>query len=174
MGSSGMSGRLWYPQLDIYDAIRRMAGLLLFCDPASRPSQERFFIADFYFANPPLLHKTHMTSEMRKEFNSLGVPRPENSFISYPSAPLLFQKMEEVQRQAFRTLAGKGLLDLASLERGVVKPSDTGAVLFEEQFAPLFNEEERRLGRFIANSFAKGGEQTEGLRRSTGLRRVGR
>jgi hypothetical protein len=169
-----MSDRLWYPQLDIYDAIRRMAGLLLFWDPASPPSQERLYIADFYFGNPPLLHKMHMISEVRKEFNSLGVPRPEKTFISYPSASLLFQKMDEVQRQAFRTLTGKGLIDLPSLERGVVKPSAGGTALFADQFAPLFNDEERSLGKFIANSFAKGGEQIDGLRRSTGLRRVGR
>jgi hypothetical protein len=174
MGSSGMSGRLWYPQLDVYDAIRRMAGLLLFCDPASLPSRERLYIADFYFANPPLLHTTHMTSEVRRQFNALGVPRPEKTFISYPSAPLLFQKMEEVQRQAFRTLVGKGLIDVQSLDRGIVKPSDAGAALLDEHFASLLNEEERRIGKFIANSFLRGGEQIDGLRRSTGLRRVGR
>jgi hypothetical protein len=169
-----MIGRLWYPQLDIYDAIRRIAGLLLFWDPSSPASEERLYIADFYFANPPLLHKTHMTSEVRKEFNSLGIPRPEKSFVSYPSAPLLFRKMEEVQKQAFRTLTGKGLIDLPSLERGIVKASEPGTTLFEEQFAPLFSEDERRLGQFIANSFTRGGEQIEALRRSTGLRRVGR
>jgi hypothetical protein len=168
-----MSGRLWYPQLDIYDAIRRIAGLLLFWNPASPPSQERLYIADFYLANPPLLHKTHMASEIRKEFNSLGIPRPEKSFISYPSAPLLFQKMEEVQKQAFRTLTGKGLIDLPSLERGIVKPSDAGTTLFEDQFATLFDQEERRLGRFIANSFARS-ELIDALRRGTGLRRVSR
>jgi hypothetical protein len=174
MGPSDMIGRLWYPQLDIYDAIRRIAGLLLFWDPSSPPSEERLYIADFYFANPPLLHKTHMTSEVRKEFNSLGIPRPEKSFVSYPSAPLLFRKMEEVQKQAFRSLTGKGLIDLPSLERGIAKASEPGTTLFEEQFAPLFSEDERRLGQFIANSFTRGGEQIEALRRSTGLRRVGR
>src|SRR5689334_10307166 len=142
-----MSGRLWYPQLDIYDAVRRMAGLLLFWEPASLPSQERFYIADFYLANPPLLHNTRMPSEVRREFTSLAIPRPEKSFVSYPSAPLLFQKMEEVQTQAFRTLTGKGLIDVSSLEQGVVKPSDAGAALFEERFEPLFSDDERRLGQ---------------------------
>jgi ABC-3C biological conflict system middle component len=172
MGCSVVRGRLWYPQLDIYDAARRMAGLLLFWDPASLPSQERLYIADFYLANPPLLHNTHMTSEVRKEFNSLGVPRPEKLFVSYPSAPLLFQKMEEVQKHAFRTMTGKGLIDLPSLERGLIKPSEPGATVFEEQFAPLFGDQERRLGHFIANSFTRSGERIDALRRSTGLRRV--
>jgi hypothetical protein len=107
-----MNGRLWYPQLDVYDAIRRIAGLLACWNPAARPSQERLYIADFYLANPPLLHKTHMSRDVRNEFNALGIDRPEKTFVSYPSAPILFQKMGEVQRQAFRTLVGKGLIDL--------------------------------------------------------------
>jgi hypothetical protein len=168
-----MSGRLWYPQLDTYDAVRRIAGLLLFWEPSAMPSQERLYIADFYLANPPLLHRTHMTVEVRKQFNTLGVRRPDKSFISYPSAPLLFQKMEAVQRQALQTLIGKGLIDVAALARGVVKPSEAGGALFEYQFSPLFDNDERSLGLFIANSFARG-EEIEALRRSTGLRRVAR
>jgi len=69
---------------------------------------------------------------------------------------------------------GKGLIDLPSLGRGIVKASEPGTTLFEEQFAALFSEDERRLRQFIANSFTRGGEQIEALRRSTGLRRVGR
>jgi hypothetical protein len=172
MGCSVVRGRLWYPQLDVYDAARRMAGLLLFWDPVALPTQERLYIADFYLANPPLLHKTHMTSDVRKEFNSLDVPRPERSFLTYPSAPLLFQKMEEVQKHALRTMTGKGLIDLSSLERGLIKPSEAGTILFEQQFAPLFIEQERRLGHFIANSFTRSRERIDNLRRSTGLRRV--
>jgi hypothetical protein len=173
MGFVSMSGRLWYPQLDTYDAVRRIAGLLLFWEPSAMPSQERLYIADFYLANPPLLHKTHMAAEIRKQFNTLAVQRPEKSFVSYPSAPLLFQKMEEVQRQALQTLTGKGLIDVAALARGVVKPSGAGSSLFEDQFSPLFDNDERRLGQFIANSFARS-EEIEALRRSTGLRRIAR
>ena len=169
-----MSGRLWYPQLDVYDAIRRIAGLLAFWNAASPPSQEQLYIADFYLANPPLLHKTHMSREVRNEFGTLGITRPEKSFVVYPSAPVLFQKMDEVQRQAFRTLTGKGLIDLPNLERGIIKPSPAGSALFEERFVPLFGEAERKLAQFIANSFARGGEHIGALRRSTGLRRVGR
>jgi hypothetical protein len=115
-----------------------------------------------------------MSREVRNEFNALGIARPEKSFVAYPSSPILFQKMDEVQRQALRTLTGKGLIDLPSLERGIIKPSAVGSALFEEQFVPLFGEEERKLAQFIANSFAGGGEQAGALRRSTGLRRVGR
>jgi hypothetical protein len=168
----GVSGRLWYPQLDVYDAIRRIGGLLTFWAPEAAPSPERLFIADFYLANPPLLHKTHMMRDIRNKFNALGIQRPENVFISYPSPPILFQKMDEVQRQAFRTLTGKGLIDLPRLERGAVAPSAAGLELFENQFVPLFSGVERKVAEFVANSFALGDADIGALRRSTGLRRV--
>lgn len=167
-----MSGRLWYPQLDVYDAIRRIGGLLTFWSADAAPSLERLFIADFYLANPPLLHKTHMTREVRKIFNGLGISRPEKAFISYPSPPILFQKMEEVQRQAFRTLAGKGLIDLPRLEKGMVIPSAAGTELFAIQFVPLFGEAERKVAEFIASAFSLTDKDIGALRRNTGLRRV--
>jgi hypothetical protein len=167
-----MSGRLWYPQLDVYDAIRRIGGLLMFWSSDAAPSPERLFIADFYLANPPLLHKTHMTRELRKEFSELGIQRPEKAFVSFPSPPILFQRMDEVQRQAFRTLTGKGLIDLPKLEKGTVAPSAAGFELFEDQFVPLFSEAERKVAEFVAGSFALGNRDIGTLRRSTGLRRV--
>ena len=167
-----MSGRLWYPQLDVYDAVRRIGGLLTFWNADTAPSPERLFIADFYLANPPLLHKTHMAREVRKEFNELGIMRPEKAFISYPSPPILFQKMDEVQRQAFRTLTGKGLIDLPRLEKGTVSPSAVGFELFEDRFVPLFGEAERKVAEFIAGSFSLAEKEIGALRRSTGLRRV--
>ena len=169
-----MSARLWYPQLDIYDATRRIAGLPAFWNTEAPPSQERLFIADFYLANPPLLHKTHMPSGVRKEFGTLKIKRPEKTFIRYPSAPILFQKMGEVQRQAFRTLTGKGLVDFPNLERGLATPSDTGIELFEQKFVPLFGSDEQQLAQFIANSFAGAHPDIASLRRSTGLRRISR
>jgi hypothetical protein len=170
-----MKGRLWYPQLDVYDAIRRIAGLLAYWDTSSPPSQERLYIADFYLANPALLYKTHMTRDMRNEFNALGVKKPEKSFISFPTPPLLFQKMDEVQRQAFRTLTGKGLIDAERLAEGAVIPSDAGRAVFVDLFLPLLSDSERKIASFIAQSFAAvGTSEIGGLRRSTGLRRVGR
>jgi hypothetical protein len=169
-----MIGRLWYPQLDIYDAIRRMAGLLSIWNPESAPSPERLYVADFYLANAPLLHRTHMTLETRKRFNSLGIPNPEKSFVSYPSPPVLFQKMSEVQREAIRTLSGKGLVELDALERGVVEPSSLGRVIFPGEFLPLFNEREKILAEFLASSFSESSQDIATLRRNTGLRRVGR
>jgi len=169
-----MSGRLWYPQLDVYDAIRRIGSLLSLWDPETAPSQERLFIADFYLANPPLLHKTHMTREVRNEFYRLEISRPEKTFVSFPSPPMLFHKMSEMQRQAFRTLTGKGLIDLPKLETGAVVPSAAGFDLFKEQFVPLLGEVEGKVAGFITNSFAASDGDIGGLRRRTGLRRLAR
>jgi hypothetical protein len=114
-----------------------------------------------------------MSRAVRNEFNALDVVRPEKTFISYPSAPLLFQKMDEVQRQAFRTITGKGLVDLSNLQRGVIKPTKKGMELFEDGFVPLLDPKERDVARFIANSFVPR-EEISDLRRNTGLRRIAR
>ena len=166
-----MTGRLWFPQLDVYDSVRRIGGLLSewAVDP---PSPERLFVADFYLANPPLLHKTHMSRPVRSLFGLLGVERPEKSFVSYPSAPLLFHKMEEVQRLALRTITGKGLIDIELLERGIVRPSEAGAQLFDKQLASLLGGSERTLARFIVQHFIPSYADIGDLRRSTGLRRA--
>ena len=169
-----MIGRLWYPQLDAYDAIRRMASLLAIWGDDVPPSPERLYISDFYLANPPLLHLTHMSREVRDRFNLLGIRRPEKSFVSYPSPPMLFQKMAEVQREAFRTLTGKGLIDLDRLERGIVAPSAAGAQIFPERFLPLLGDDERGAATFLAQTFSQDDQDMAALRRNTGLRRTGR
>lgn len=168
-----MTRRLWYPQLDVYDAIRRVAGLLSLPKRDVVISPERLYIADFYLANPPLLHKTRMSREVRDEFNALQVDRPEKSFVSYPSAPLLFQKMSEVQKQAFQTLTAKGLIDLDALGKGAVRPSTTGAALLTQKFLPLFSAAELKIASFLANSFIVADQDILTLRRNTGLRRIG-
>jgi hypothetical protein len=168
-----MSFRLWYPQLDVYDAIRRMAGLLArWANPA--PTFERLYVVDFYFANPPLLHGTHMPSDIREKFRSISVMRPERSFLSYPSAPILFAKMEAIQKEALQTLVGKGLLDLKQLEVGRVSPSKVSEAFFEKVIREHMSDEERIVLGFLVNFFSKIGiDQPGGLRAATGLRRVG-
>jgi len=167
-----MTVRLWYPPLDVYDAVRRMAALLASWK-VRPPVRERLYILDFYFANPPLLHRTHMPDEVRKAFNSLHIVRPEKTFLSYPSPPILFQKMAEVQRQALQTLIGKGLIDLGSLASGAVVPSIIGRELFDERMIQLVPEGEKLLLEFLTSKFAAIGEDDIfGLRRSTGLRRL--
>lgn len=167
-----MIGRLWFPQLDVYDAVRRIGGLIGLWSDKTQPSPERLFILDFYLANAPLLHKARMPQDVRKAFGELGVLRPEKSFVAYPSSQLLFQKMDEVQRQAFRTLSGKGLIELSELNNGSVKPSDEGRALFEGEFIPMFSESERLLGNFLVHKFAPATRTILDIRQSTGLRRL--
>ena len=167
-----MSGRLWYPQLDVYDCIRRLGALLLaFSEP---PGVERLYITDFYLANPPLLHRNKMTHDTRSAFAGLKVPRPENTFLAYPAAPLLFHKMEPIQKEALRAMAGKGLVSIGDLQRGVTRLSELGQAVFKTGPTAATTVGERALIDFLTGDFAANAEVgTLGLRRSTGLRRVG-
>ena len=167
-----MSTRLWYPQLDVYDAIRRVACLVSKLEHQP-PSVERLYILDFYFANPSLLHKVHMPREVRAEFVKANVEHPDNSFLSYPSAPILFKKMEPIQREAVRTLAGKELIDLTYLERGEIIGSSSGRVLFRQRFYETLTQPERPILHFLTAHFAAIGlEDIRELRNRTGLRRM--
>ncbi|MBI1308641.1 MAG: hypothetical protein GC129_02125 [Proteobacteria bacterium] len=167
-----MKGRLWYPQLDAYDAVRRF-GTLLSLWKGEPISLERLFIWDFFFANSPLLHKIRMLENVRKEFFKLEIGRPEDAFLSYPAPHLLFHKMESMQRQAFQTLIGSDLLDYSSYEKGLIKPSAKGVVLFNEKFLPMLSSKEAELANFIVNDLSKiGASNIQDLRDRTGLRRA--
>lgn len=167
-----MSTRLWYPQLDVYDAIRRIACLATRLEHRP-PSIERTYIFDFYLANPGLLHKVHMPREVRSEFGKVGIQHPDDEFLSYPAAPILFKKMEPIQKEAVRTLAGKELIDLKSLDRGEVTGSQNGRVLFRQKFQQMLTQPERDVLHFIAEHFSKIGlEDIRELRSRTGLRRM--
>lgn len=169
MGLHIVTSRLWYPQLDIYDTARRIIALLLSFE--SSPGIERLCIADFFFANPPLLHKTSMPATTRKIFSALEIPRPEKSFISYPSALLLFHTMEPIQREAINALAGKGLISLESLRNGRVELTSRGKGVFPPN--TICTDAEKSLGLFLAKSFAANEEPgNHDLRRRTGLRRA--
>ena len=163
-----MSGRLWYPQLDVFDTVRRIGALLGKFELS--PGTERLFIADFFLANPPLLHRTTMPKETRAAFNALKIPRPEKSFLSYPSAPLLFHKMETIQRQAVTALVGKDLVSVEGARRGRIELTDHGQQIFAQD--KYTSEREEAVAGFIAMDFAAG--ETVGnqdLRRRTRLRR---
>ena len=167
-----MNLRLWYPQLDVYDAIRRMS-VLLGRWKFEPPSIERLYIFDFFLANPSLLYRTSLPQAIRAEFTSLRIVRPEDLFVSLPSAPLLFHKMEEVQRQATRSLAGKGLLDREAICTGVMKLSGTGFEIFSDVVRTLVDASEEPVIDFLVNHFATvDRSDIESLRRRTGLRRV--
>lgn len=164
-----MSSRLWYPQLDVCDAIRRF-GLLLrdFDAPAGL---ERLYIADFYLSTPSLLHRATMEMSMRREFQSLGILTPDKSFISYPPVPLFFHKMELVQKQALFEIRGRSLLFDDELERGNAALSELGRATFNSD-GFFYTEEEQIVSHFLTHKFLAIGkvEQFE-FRSRTGLRR---
>lgn len=166
-----MTARLWFPQLDVYDTIRRMSCLLSEYDSISL---ERLYILDFFLANPPLLHRTHMPRDVRDEFVKLRIPRPENTFLSYPSAPILFHKMEGIQKEAIQTLLGKGLIDREQVTRGEVRASPLGSQLFSNQLSKLASQSEAPVISFLRSHFRTIGDaDIEAFRRSSSLRRVG-
>lgn len=167
-----MRGRIWYPQLDVYDTVRRI-GLLLSAWQESPPSIERLLIADFYLANPPLIHKTSMSEKVREYFRELRIPRPEKTFLSYPAAPILFHKMEPIQKKALQALLGKRVISSSDMRRGIAKLSDFGKAFIDESLATASTLAERELVVFLTTSFAVVGQDDIGeLRRRTGLRRV--
>lgn len=163
-----MNSRLWYPQLDLYDAIRRICLILqCFKEP---PGLERLYISDFFLANPPLLHRTSMSTDVRRSFMTLKIPRPNKTFISYPSSLLLFHKMEPIQKEAINALRGKGLLCMDNLERGEFKLDKKADGLFPIE--AMCTQEERSLCMFLATIFSSPAEiNNQELRRKTGLRR---
>ena len=167
-----MTIRLWYPQLDIYDCIRRM-GLLLSSWSEIPVSIERFYICDFYLANPPLIYATHMTQSVRKEFTELQVPKPDKTFLSYPSSQLLFHKMEPIQKQALQTVTGKGLIDEVLLKNGFISQSALGKGTFSKIYQSAKDDKEKDLAQFLTTHYAgMAHNDMREFRRHSGLRRV--
>ncbi|MCY3884202.1 MAG: hypothetical protein OXG24_04720 [Gammaproteobacteria bacterium] len=166
-----MNDRLWFPQLDVYDCIRRIGALIFaYSEP---PGIERLYIADFYLANPPLLHSSTMRQETRRKFVALKIPRPKATFLTYPAPVLLFSKMESVQREALRAMGGKGLLSVSELQRGIASFSEAGQNAFASVMTEMVGDVERKLVRFLVDEFATASENAPyGLRSNTGLRRV--
>ena len=167
-----MSSRLWYPQLDVYDCVRRLGALLeAYSAP---PGLERLYIADFYLANAPLLHRSQMTQDTRRAFRGLNIPRPEKTFLTYPAPPLLFKKMEPIQKEAMRAMTGKGLLSIEQLQRGFGKLTQAGEATIKTILVDGLSNGEVDLIRFLTMDFASSEEAGAlELRRSTGLRRSG-
>ena len=165
-----MNGRLWYPQLDVYDCIRRFGALLIaYRDPTGI---ERLYIADFYLANPPLLHVTKMSNETRRSFRKLNVPSPEKTFLTYPSPQLLYKKMEPIQKEALKAMTGKVLLSSEQFQKGFAQLTHDGQMSLKQILVGHLSEDEKELIRFLTIEFAQmGNADVDALRRSTGLRR---
>ena len=166
-----MNDQLWYPQLDVYDCIRRLGALLSAFEES--PGIERLCIADFYLANPPLLHLSTMKKETRRRFDTLRIVRPQKAFLAYPAPLLLFGKMAPIQKEALTAMRGKGLLFKDDFCRGIVTFSQIGADTFESTLTAAITGNERELIDFITGCFASISEVgSRGLRKSTGLRRL--
>lgn len=165
-----MNGRLWYPQLDVYDGIRRLGALLSAYQIPT--GVERLYIVDFYLANPPLLHRTQMSLEIRRSFRGLDVPHPGKTFLTYPAPQLLYKKMEAVQKEALSAMTGKGLLSSEQYKRGLGQLTGYGSETVEQLLLAQITEEEKKLIRFLTIKFAPlDNMDVDDLRRSTGLRR---
>lgn len=164
-----MISRQWYPQLDIYDTIRRMTVLLKAFEVA--PGVERLCIADFFLATPPLLHKTTMSLVVRNEFSKLKILRPEKSYVTLPDPQLLFYKMEPVQRQALTELRGRELVDNELFNLGNVRLSPFGHDVFAKEDLCMTSEAD--LSRFLAKKLlAPDAIANSELRKRTGLHRM--
>lgn len=165
-----MAHRIWYPQLDAFDCIRRMVAILSFADEEGL-SMERAQMADLFLSSPPLLHSVKMSIQMRSNFRDLGISRPEQSFLSYPVAPLLFHKMEPVQRRAIRAMVGKNLIDLRLYEKRALNLTDDARNLLGTRLK--HSVAELKLAQFIVSDIlAIGEDNIEELRKRTGLRRL--
>jgi hypothetical protein len=111
-----------------------------------------------------------MPMDTRRIFSELRVPKPEKTFLSYPSAPLLFHKMEPIQKEAVNALLGKGLVSQESIAIGRVELTDRGRSILPEH--EMCTNDENKLSLFLATNFAgleEAGNNT--LRSRTGLRR---
>lgn len=167
-----MSYRQWYAQLDVYDTIRRYLALLVRWKGAA-PTRDRLFISDFYLANPSLLHLTHMTADVRRALNSLKIAKPDQTFLKYPSPPILYGKMGGIQSQALHNLTGKGLLRLELVDKDQYSLSETGNALANGMEGRLVLPTEEGVLHFLTTEFASIGQGKGGLRAVTGLRRLG-
>lgn len=165
-----MFKRLWYPQLDIFDCIRRKGALLR---NYRMPTEiERLFISDFYLANPPLLHYTRMTTNTRNSFKNLNINSTKDSFLIYPAPQLLYKKMESVQREALRVMEGKEILTFGYSQKGLVSLTEKGISLFKQIGLDISTESENQLINFLTIEFAPlDNTELDDLRRKTSLRR---
>ncbi|WP_417834345.1 ABC-three component system middle component 5 [Thalassospira xiamenensis] len=164
--------RLWYPQFDIYDAIRRQGIIVSFYNKAEI-SLEFLFICDFYICNPSLMSRASMRADERKAFNSSGIPKPHQHFLSFPDERLLYAKMGGVQKQATKELAARGLIEVDRYKDAWIVATPQGSQLFDDWLCNNSEELEYKSLDFLKKYFAP---VTEGgvrdLKKKTGLTRV--
>ncbi|MBB6308882.1 ABC-three component system middle component 5 [Xanthobacter tagetidis] len=167
-----MKVRQWYAQLDVFDTVRRYTALMSRWS-GEGPTRERLFVSDFYLANPSLLHETNMTSDARKAFNELRVPRPDQIFLRLPSAAVLYQKMSGIQSEALHNMLGRGLCDLRIADSGQFRLSEDGQRFARSLGRKLVLPLESEVADFLTSEFRMVGVGRGGLRAATGLMRIG-
>src|SRR5262245_35351850 len=143
-----MTYRLWYAQLDVFDTIRRYLALLSHWR-VEMPGRDRLFVSDFYLVNPSLLHLTHMTLDVRRAFTALGIEKPDQAFLSYPSPPILYSKMAGVQAHALHNLVGKGLFNVELVEKDQYQLSKAGRELASAMGTKLVLSSEEKVLNFL-------------------------
>ena len=167
-----MRVRQWYAQLDVFDTVRRYTALMSRWS-GEGPTRERLFVSDFYLANPSLLHETKMTSDARKAFNMLRVPRADQIFLRLPSAAVLYQKMSGIQSEALHNMLGRGLCDLRVADSGRFQLSEEGKEFAHSLGRTLVLPLESDVVDFLTSEFKMVGAERGGLRAATGLTRIG-
>jgi hypothetical protein len=166
-----MSYRLWYSQLDVYDAMRRLCLLLSELKDNSLVP-EKLYIADFFLASPPLLHKTSMPREVRTAFNAIRITKPEKSFFHFPPSQILFKQMEPLQRKALLTLMSKEVISEERGKTGRMQLTEEGRNLMAIKGPHIKTKEEASLLPFLCHQFINIGDDNIGtLRQKSGLRR---
>lgn len=167
-----MTYRMWYAQLDLFDTARRYLALLSHWK-LEAPSRDRLFVSDFYFVNPSLLHLTHMAVDVRRTFSTLRIPKPDETFLQYPSPPILYTKMGGIQAQALHNLIGKGLVELELVNQDQYRLSKEGRNLALQLGDRLVLPGEEEFLNFLVTEYVTIGRGKGGLREMTGLRRIG-
>ena len=171
VGSASVNDRLWYPQLDMFECIRRFSMLInSYETPAGI---DRLYIVEFYLANPTLIHLSSMKREVRAKFNRFKIAHPRKQFLSYPAPAHLFRKVSSIQHEALRAMSGKGILDIKQFQRGLAKFSESGKFLFNSKLVSSFSENEKMIAQFLTQDFSSSAnEDLEELQKRTGLRRL--
>lgn len=158
---------LWFPQLDLYDTVRRHLLIASKFAVDGNLGREQLFIIDFFLANPSLLHRTKMTLVGREAFRALEVPR--DSFLQLPPAPILFERMSGTETLSLQNLIGRGALQIDAVKSDSIRLSPIGLTL--SAVASVTSPAESMLIDFLTGPFLDLADPGA-LRNATGLRRV--
>ncbi len=110
--------RVWHASRDAYHCTFRFVRLLV---AAGKPIElERLRILDMFLLYPPLLHRSSMPDEVRRQFRTLQIPKPDQLFLRLPSAAAVFQDLRLYQNSAVAQLTARGLASATDLKQGLL------------------------------------------------------